>query len=109
MRRTLSDLLQANAFGVRFAASEEETVELASKLRPQAIITDNQKARDNLSGLNLTWDICRRTDLRETVIFMLSADQVEPAFLWSGGDYFLLKHRANLEEMMRAVVEYLHH
>jgi CheY-like chemotaxis protein len=109
MRHTLADLLQTNGFVVRFAASEQGTVELASRLHPQAIITDNQKGRDNLSGLNLTWDLCRRTDLRETVIFMLSADHVEPIFLWSGGDYYLLKLSANLEELVHAVVEYLHH
>ncbi len=56
-----------------------------------AIVTDNQKGRDNLSGLNMAWDLCRHPQLRETVLFMVTADLVEVAFLWNGGDWFIRK------------------
>jgi len=74
-------------------------------LKPLAIVTDNQKGRDNLSGLNMTWDICRIPELRETVLFMLSADYVEVAFLWGGGDCFI--HKGDLVNPGKPVVDYL--
>jgi CheY-like chemotaxis protein len=83
-------------FLVQIASTERDTIELAIKLRPWLIITDNQKINlerqvDNLSGLNMTWDLCRNKTLRETLIFMITADYLEPAFLWSGGDAFFQK------------------
>ena len=91
---------------VEFAVSEEKTVELALQMRPQVIITDNQKAPDNLSGLNMTWDICRRKELRNTLLFMITVDLVEPIFLWSGGDaYFSKPH--NLTILGRTLEDYL--
>lgn len=66
---------------------------LGDKIKPQVIITDNQERRDNFSGLNMTWDLCRNLDLRETILIMLTADEVEPMFLWQGGDFFLNKQR----------------
>ena len=113
MQAILSDLCRKMRFQVKVASSEQETIDLALKLKPQAIITDNQKRSenrvDNLSGLNMTWDLCRKPELRETVIFMLTADFIEPIFLWNGGDYFLSKHGATLDELAHVVLEYLHH
>ncbi len=109
MQATLSNLYRKMGFQVRVASSEQETVELARKMKPQAIITDNQKGEDNLSGLSMTWDLCRQSELRETVIFMLTADFVESIFLWNGGDCFLSKYKNTLEDLTNVVIEYLHH
>ena len=105
----LTTLFQRMGYRVAFGSSERETKVKALTLKPAAIITDNQKYLDNLSGLNLTWDICRILELRETVIFMLTADFIEPIFLWNGGDYFLSKSRLGLEELIMVANEYLHH
>jgi CheY-like chemotaxis protein len=102
---TLSELCSRMGFHVKTASSERETMALASALRPQAIITDNQKGKDNLSGLNMTWDLCRQADLHETIIFMLTADFVEPPFLWNGGDCFASK-LLGLENLAHAIIEY---
>lgn len=105
----LSGLFGQMGFTAIVAATEKDTLAAALKFRPGAVITDNQKGRDNLSGLNLTWDICRHHELRETVIFMLTADAVEGVFLWSGGDYFLSKYRFSVDELVQVANEYLHH
>ncbi len=73
------------------ASTETDSISLAKKVHPALILTDNQKGRDNLSGLNMTWDICRSTELRESLVFMVTADRLEPAFLWYGGDEFFTK------------------
>jgi len=109
IRATLSNLYRKMKFQIRVASSEQETLDLALKLKPQAIITDNQKRTDNLSGLNMTWDLCRKPELRETIIFMLTGDFVEPIFLWSGGDCFLSKQKSTLDNLAEVVLEYLHH
>lgn len=111
MQSQLSAMLKRLGFLIITASTEQETIALALRAKPQAIITDNQKGRgrDNLSGLNMTWDICRHPALRETVIFMLSADRIEPVFLWNGGDYFLWKKSARLDALIKVVMEYLHH
>jgi len=109
MQITLSTLYRKMGFQIRVASTEQETVNLALAVRPQAIITDNQKGKDNLSGLSMTWDLCRRPELRESIIFMLTADFVEPIFLWSGGDCFLSKYNATLDDLANVVMEYLHH
>jgi len=87
------------------AATEQETLNLALRFKPLAIITDNQKGRDNLSGLNMTWDLCRRSELRETVLFMFTVDYAEVAFLWNGGDWFIRK--GELANPGIPVVQYL--
>jgi CheY-like chemotaxis protein len=97
--------LKAKGYRLTSAATEQETMQAALLLRPLAIVTDNQKGRDNLSGLNMTWDICRIPELRETVLFMLSADYVEVAFLWGGGDCFI--HKGDLVNPGKPVVDYL--
>jgi CheY-like chemotaxis protein len=98
-REKLSAMLMKLGFITYTAAGEKETINLALKNKPQVIVTDNQKITlkgnqkyvDNLSGLNMTWDICRLPELRETLLIMLSADEIEPTFLWQGGDYYLSK------------------
>jgi len=109
MQSNISSLLGGMGYAVLVASTEAETLALALKLRPHAVVTDNQKGADNISGLNLTWDICRIRELRETVVFMLTADTVEPFFLWSGGDYFLHKLTISLSALAEVVNEYLHH
>ncbi|MFZ0533804.1 MAG: hypothetical protein WAM09_11540, partial [Anaerolineales bacterium] len=91
--------LKKLGFITHTAATEKETIDLALKNKPQVIVTDNQKVSvinnlkwvDNISGLNMTWDICRLPELRETIIIMLTADEIEPIFLWQGGDFYLSK------------------
>jgi len=76
---------------IQTAATEADTVAMAFKLQPKVIITDNLKGKDCLSGLNITWDLCRRAELRDTLFFMVTADNVEPIFIWSGGDEYFQK------------------
>ena len=106
-RKNLSNLFDQMGFRVETARSEVQTTRMSFDIKPDAIITDNQKFRDNLSGLNMVWDICRKAALRETILFMLTADDVEPAFLWNGGDYFLSKKRFSLTELIQVVQEYM--
>ena len=90
------------------AATEKETIEMALEYKPQIIVTDNQKnytladqkVVDNMSGLNMTWDICRHPDLKETIIVMFTFDAVEPIFLWQGGDLFLGKMYYSLGDLL---------
>ncbi len=89
LREFYSRVLSKIGYRVASASLEEETMRMANELVPKVIITDNQKNKDNLSGLNMTWNICRSPLLRETIIVMVSADFAEPAFLWNGGDYYL--------------------
>jgi CheY-like chemotaxis protein len=92
-REQLTALLGRRGFTTDTAGTERDTISLAVKNQPQVIITDNQKGKDNLSGLNMTWDLCRKPELRETILIMLTTDEVEPIFLWNGGDFFLNKKR----------------
>jgi CheY-like chemotaxis protein len=109
VQRDLSRLFSRSGFQVKTASTTQETIEKAVKYRPQAIIMDNQKWFDNLSGLTLTWDICRTWHLQDTVLFMLTADFIEPVFLWNGGDFFLSKFEHPHGKLAEAVNEYLHH
>jgi CheY-like chemotaxis protein len=98
-RENLAKMLRNDGFITYTAATEKETMELALKTKPQVIVTDNQKISltdnqkyvDNISGLNMTWDICRLPELGETILIMLTADKLEPIFLWQGGDIYLSK------------------
>ena len=108
-RARLTCLCSEVGLVVRTASTERETVELALELRPHAIITDNQKYQDNLSGLNMVWDLCRRPELRETIILMFTADFVEPIFLWNGGDYFFSKFLNTTRDIACVLTEYLCH
>lgn len=106
-RQQISRLLQRRGFTTHTSSTEEETITLAEKIKPEVIITDNQKERDNLSGLNMTWDLCRNPKLRETILIMLTADEVEPIFLWQGGDYFLNKLRYGGAQLGPALEMYM--
>ena len=106
-RQQLSLMLGLSGFVTHSAATEQETLALAEKFRPQVIITDNQKGRDNLSGLNMTWDLCRTPELRETILIMLTADELEPIFLWQGGDFFLNKQRFGGAQLVPALEMYM--
>jgi CheY-like chemotaxis protein len=106
-RQQLSLLLERAGFVAHYASTEEETLILAEKLNPQIIITDNQKERDNLSGLNMTWDLCRNSKLREIILIMLTVDEIEPIFLWQGGDYFLNKLRFGAAQLVSALTTYM--
>ena len=105
--RFLPGILRNEKFIVDTAETASETIKKALVSRPKIIITDNQKDSDNLSGLNMTWDICRTPELRETIIIMRTADFVEPVFLWYGGDYFLSKDIGDPEQVLLPVHEYL--
>lgn len=95
-RLRLEDLLAKQGYRVLSASSEIETIGIARKARPHFLVTDNQKLDgdviDNLCGLNMTWDLCRQSDLREMVTVMISPTYLEPVFLWQGGDIFLQSH-----------------
>ena len=108
-RKYLTDLLGSNGYSVIGVSNARDTIKVTLAMKPHAIITDNQKIPDNLSGLNMTWDICRHPDLRETLIFMRTMDRIEPVFLWYGGDYYLWKFWQGFLEFMEMVTEYLHH
>ena len=107
MQYALTSLFRKLGFSVETASTEEETLDKALRLKPQELITDNQKGKDNLSGLNMTWEVSRKAELRETVVFKLTADFIEPIFLCSGGDYFLSKTNCGLKEIGEAVTSYL--
>jgi CheY-like chemotaxis protein len=105
----LARMFSRAGYRVEVASSELETMRAALSLRPQAIVTDNQKYTDDFSGINMIWDIVRRPELRETVLFMLTADYIEPVFLWHGGDFFLHKSGASVDRLAEVANEYLHH
>lgn len=88
MQEDLAATFGPMGFRIEFASDEAETMENAIALKPQAIITDNQKGTDNLSGLNMTFDLSRQEPLRETVLFMLTADFVEPCFCGTAATAF---------------------
>lgn len=104
-RHPLADTLGAKGYRVAYAATEKETLAIALRFKPLAVVTDNQKGRDNLSGLNMTWDVCRTPELRETLLFMFTADLVEVAFLWNGGDWFV--HKGERGDPAKMIFEYL--
>jgi CheY-like chemotaxis protein len=90
-REFYKEFLENLGFCVHLSSTEADTVDTACVVRPNVILTDNQKNHDNLSGLNTTWDLCRLNQLRETVIFMVAGNLLEPIFLWSGGDEYFTK------------------
>ncbi len=106
-RENIASLLNENGFFTYMAETEKDTVSMAIQYKPKVIVTDNQKVRDNLSGLNMTWDLCRNPNLRETILFMLSSDEAEPIFIWSGGDFFFNKRRFMGEKFAEAFLDYL--
>jgi len=103
----IAEALHPLEYRLAFASSEEETIEMALRLRPQILVTDNQKGRDNTSGLRMTTKICSNNQLKEIVLFMLTADPVDAAFLWHGGDYYLRKGPVALVALAYHVHHYL--
>ncbi len=97
------------------AETEKETIDKALDYKVQIIVTDNQKGYtigeqkvlDNMSGLNMTWDIYRNPNLRETIIVMFTFDAVEPIFLWQGGDLFLGKMYYRLEDLLFSMEDFM--
>jgi CheY-like chemotaxis protein len=108
-QKVLGKLLEDRGYQTLSALTEAETLHMAREYLPQAILTDNQKYQDNLSGINMTWDLTRIPELRETLIFMLSQDPIEPVFLWYGGDYYLRKTMFTPQKLISAVDAYLLH
>jgi len=104
-RARIERTLKGKPYRFTDVATEQETLAVALRFKPLAIVTDNQKGRDNLSGLNMAWDLCRHPELRETVLFMVTADLVEVAFLWNGGDWFIRKLAR--EDAGTRIAEYL--
>jgi CheY-like chemotaxis protein len=107
MQDQLGDALRSRGYELTFASSEIETYEMASRLWPWAVVTDNQKGRDNLSGLRMTERLASTPAHEETLLFMISADPVEGAFLWHGGDFFLPKGLPSLGSLVSTVEDYL--
>ena len=103
----LAHKLTSKGYLVTSATTEEETITFAQDLAPAAIITDNQKGRDNMNGLRMTPSLSRQDDLKEVVLLMFSADEVEGAFLWSGGDCFVHKQTGAVDQLITAVHTYL--
>jgi CheY-like chemotaxis protein len=99
--------LVSQGFRVTQASDEDQTVGAALRLRPTVIITDNQKGRDNLSGLRMTERIARMPELEETLLFMFSADEVDGPFYWNGGDLCIPKTPGTLKLVSRILWEYL--
>lgn len=97
------------AFGPRIACAAEtaETMEMARRLRPIMVVTDNQKGRDNTAGLRVAEEISRDAQLRETTLLMSSADPLDGVFLWHGGDYFVHKLIGGLTWLRTVVAAYL--
>ena len=89
------------------ASTAEETIDKALQLRPRVIITDNQKWGDNTSGLRMISQISRTPELQEIVIFMLTADPIEAALLWHGGDMHFIKGQYALAGLGYQIASYL--
>ena len=87
----ITQMLEPFDFRFAYASSLPETMEMARRLRPNAILTDNQKGRDNQSGLRMTSMIAEDEGQDDTALVMVTADRIEGPFLWEGGDSFFLK------------------
>jgi len=99
--------LESQGFRVTQAACEDQTLEAALRLRPTVVITDNQKGRDNMSGLRMTEKASRMPELDDTLLFMFSADDIDGPFYWNGGDRCIPKDPATLRYVSRTLWEYL--
>lgn len=88
---SITGMLTPFNFRFAYASSLQETMGMARRLRPDAILTDNQKGRDNQSGLRMTSMIAEDESQDETALVMVTADRIAGPFLWEGGDSFYLK------------------
>lgn len=91
IQKQLFERFSTYGYEVLVSSQSKDTIELARDKQPNFIITDNQKFNDNLSGLDMTWDIARDPHLDKSTIVMLTADQLEAIFTWNGGDFFFNK------------------
>lgn len=91
VRDQIGWILQHKDLDLIGVSTPEETLEVAHSTTPDAILTDNQKGRDNTSGLRMVEQISRDSTLAEVPIMMFTADPVEGPFFWCGGDAFALK------------------
>ena len=82
----ISKILESDGYPLVFASDTDETLSKVEALKPAAIITDNQKNRDNSNGLRMTTMISSQSETREITLFMLTADWIGGPFLWHGGD-----------------------
>jgi CheY-like chemotaxis protein len=103
----LASVLRPRGFQLAFASSDDETVEMALRLHPWAIMTDNQKGRDNMSGLRMTERIASTPALEGALLLMMTADPVEGGFLWAGGDAFFLKWHVGPPQLVAVLEDYL--
>jgi CheY-like chemotaxis protein len=92
---------------VAVARTEAGTLTEARRTPPDLVVTDNQKWRDNSSGLRMTEELAGDPSLSEIVVIMASADPIEAAFLWNGGDHFIHKRFGSLYQVGHLVQEYL--
>ncbi|MDF1500086.1 MAG: hypothetical protein P1P76_06440 [Anaerolineales bacterium] len=91
VQEQIAEGIQSLNVSMKLASSYEETIQVARDWLPDLIITDNQKWGDNTNGLRMVAEVSRNPELMEIVLFMLTADPIEAAFLWHGGDYHILK------------------
>jgi len=101
----MTQMLTPYDFRLAYASSLPETMEMAHRLLPDAILTDNQKGRDNQSGLRMTGMIAQDEGHGDTGLVMVSADPIAGPFLWEGGDRFFLKPFVPTEALARALRE----
>lgn len=107
LQDAIAEALQSLGQRVACAADTVETIEIARRLRPIIVVTDNQKGKDNTAGLRVTEAISRDPTLRESILLMLSADFLDGVFLWHGGDCFIHKILAGLGQLQAVAAEYL--
>jgi CheY-like chemotaxis protein len=103
----VSQIIEPLGYPLVFAADMCETLEKAEALKPMAILTDNQKYKDNTNGLRMTTILSSRRETREITIFMLTADWIEGPFLWHGGDLFIHKQPICHHHIITSLKEYL--
>jgi CheY-like chemotaxis protein len=104
VHQQISRLLSPYAFRMAFASTLVESIDMARLLFPDAIITDNQKGRDNRSGLRLTEAIANDQAFDNTTLIMISADRIQGPFLWEGGDVFYYKHFVPVQALAETVL-----
>jgi CheY-like chemotaxis protein len=101
----MAQMLAGYDFRLVSAGSLRETMEMAAHLHPNAILTYNQKGRDNQSGLRMTGMIPRDEGHDATGLVMVSTDAIAGAYLWEGRDRFFKKPFIPVEALAEALRE----
>lgn len=101
----LAGLLSPHGFRLAYACSLEETMAMATRLEPKVVITDNQKGRDNQSGLRMTRMFAQDDYYDDMGLVMISVDPIAGPFLWEGGDRFYWKPMFSAEEMVNSLTD----